>query len=108
MGVPFFGWAANKLFGTRNQRQVNRYLEKVGQVNSREDDARRLTDAELRAKTTEFRERIAAGERGYDIIPEIFAVAREAMDRAVGIRNIFNPEHGFDPSRLPDDARALY
>ena len=108
MGVPFFGWAAKKLFGTRNQRQVNRYLEKVGQVNSREDDARRLTDAELRAKTTEFRERIAAGERGYDIIPEIFAVAREAMDRAVGIRNIFNPEHGFDPSRLPDDARALY
>lgn len=108
MGVPFFGWAAKKLFGTRNQRQVNRYLEKAGAVNALEDGIRALTDAELRAKTEAFRKRIADGERGYDLIPEIFAVAREAMDRAVGIRNIFNPEHGFDPARLPDDARRLY
>ena len=108
MGVPFFGWAAKKLFGTRNQRQVNRFLGKVDAVNGLETETRALTDAELRAKTDEFRERIKAGESGYDIIPEIFAVAREAMDRAVGIRNIFNPESGFDPDRLPAEARALF
>ena len=108
MGVPFFGWAAKKLFGTRNQRQVSRYLDKASQVNDNEDQARLLTDAELRAKTDEFRGRIEAGEEGYEIIPEIFAVAREAMDRAVGIRNIFNPESGFDPDTLPEDARKLF
>ncbi|MEE2972807.1 MAG: hypothetical protein VX672_06760, partial [Planctomycetota bacterium] len=108
MGVPFFGWAAKKLFGTRNQRQVNRYLDKVSSVNEGEEAIRQLTDAELRAKTDEFRQRIADGERGYDLIPEIFAVAREAMDRAVGIRNVFNPEAGFDPETLPEDARALF
>ncbi len=58
MGVPFFGWAAKKLFGTRNQRQVNRYLDKVSSVNEREDETRLLTDAELKAKTAAFRERI--------------------------------------------------
>ena len=108
MGVPFFGWAAKKLFGTRNQRQVGRFLDKVNSVNEREDAARRLTDAELRAKTIEFRKRIAEGEDGYGLIPEIFAIAREAMDRAVGIRNIFNPESGFDPDTLPEDARRLF
>ena len=109
MGVPFFGWAAKRLFGTRNQRQVTRYLEKVGRVNALEDEMRVLTDTELRAKTGEFRSRIAeGGEVGYDLIPEIFAVAREAMDRAVGIRNIFNPDAGFDPNSLPEDARRLY
>ena len=108
MGVPFFGWAAKKLFGTRNQRQVGRFLDKVNSVNEREDAARRLTDSELRAKTIEFRKRIAEGEDGYGLIPEIFAIAREAMDRAVGIRNIFNPESGFDPDTLPEDARRLF
>jgi preprotein translocase subunit SecA len=109
MGVPFFGWAAKRLFGTRNQRQVTRYLEKVGRVNALEDETRVLTDVELRAKTGEFRNRIIeGGEVGYELIPEIFAVAREAMDRAVGIRNIFNPEAGFDPAMLPEDARKLF
>ncbi|MDP6693882.1 MAG: hypothetical protein QF444_06095, partial [Phycisphaerales bacterium] len=43
-----------------------------------------------------------------DLIPEAFAVAREAMDRSVGIRNIFDPIHEFDPSLLDDNARKLY
>ena len=107
-GVPFFSWAAKKIFGTRNQRQVNRYLDKAAMVNEGEEATRLLTDAELRARTAEFRDRIAEGEAGYDLIPEIFAVAREAMDRAVGIRNIFNPESGFDPDTLPEDARRLF
>ncbi|MBL9148578.1 MAG: preprotein translocase subunit SecA [Phycisphaerae bacterium] len=97
-----------KLFGSRNQRMVKRYLRVVDQVNALDDSMRVLSDPELRAKTDEFRERIKKGEKAYGMIPEVLAVAREAMDRAVGIRNIFNPEHGFDPSRLPPAARALF
>ncbi len=109
MGVPFFGWAARKLFGTRNQRQVSRYLEKVEKVNAFEEEMRSLSDAELRDRTAEFRRRVKEeGAVGYDLIPEAFAVAREAMDRSVGIRNIFNPEAGFDPDTLPTEARTMY
>ena len=67
-----------------------------------------MTDQELRDKTQEFRERIEGGVGKTSLIPDVFAVAREVMDRNVGIRNIFNPEHGFDPSTLPDDARRLF
>ena len=108
MGVPLFGWMAKKLFGTRNERMVKRYLKIVDIVNEFEPAARRLTDPELRAKTTEFRKRIAGGESALAMIPEILASAREAMDRAVGIRSILNPEFGFDPSLLSLDAQALF
>ena len=108
MGVPVFGWAARKLFGTRNQRLVNRYLTKVDQVSALEDQVRTLTDPELRAKTAEFQGRFENGESSESMMAEIFAVAREAMDRAVGIRNIFNPDHGFDPEVLEGEARAAY
>ncbi|NBP52121.1 MAG: hypothetical protein EBU70_13275, partial [Actinobacteria bacterium] len=87
-----------------------------------EPEIRRLADAALRAKTQEFRTRIAGGEKPYAMIPEIFAVAREAMDRGVGIRQIFNPardvdlnrdgvvnaDDRFDPSLLSAEVRALY
>src|SRR4051812_13999597 len=108
MGFPVVGAVAKKIFGTRNERMVKRYLRVVDQVSAREDDARTLTDAQIREKTAEFRKRIEDGERAQDMIPEVFAVAREAMDRAVGIRNIFNPSAGFDPSLLPPTARKLY
>jgi len=108
MGVPVFGPLARKIFGTRNQRMVKRYLRVVAAVNKLEPVMRPLTDAQLREKTAEFRRRIKDGAKAFDLMPEVFAVAREAMDRAVGIRNIFNPESGFDPATLPADARAMY
>ena len=108
MGVPIIGSVMKKVFGTRNERMVKRYLQVVDQVSQLEPQIRMLTDAELRAKTDEFRERVRKGEKARDMIPEIFAVGREAMDRSVGIRNIFNPEAKFDPSALPPDVRALY
>jgi preprotein translocase subunit SecA len=108
MAVPVFGWIAKKILGTRNQRMVKRYLGKVDQINAFEPEITVLTDPELKARSTVFRERLAAGELADDLMAEIFAVAREAMDRAVGIRNIFDPDHGFDPSLLPADAQALY
>ncbi len=112
MGVPVFSKLAKIVFGTRNQRMVNRYLRIVRQVNDREPSVRGLTDAELRQRTAEFRARVQGGERVAAMIPEVFAVAREAMDRGVGIRNIFNPdlpaEQRFDPATLPAEARRLY
>ncbi|MEY4842521.1 MAG: protein translocase subunit SecA, partial [Planctomycetota bacterium] len=108
MGVPVFGPIARALFGTRNQRMVKRYLRIVAEVNRLEPTMRPLSDAQLREKTAEFRRRFKAGEKTMALMPEVFAVAREAMDRAVGLRNMFNPASGFDPSRLNPDVRALY
>src|SRR5688572_27308963 len=99
MGFPVIGAIGKKVFGTRNDRMVKRLLRIVEQVSSREEETRKLTDPQIRAKTDEFRERIKNGERATDMIPDVFAVAREAMDRNVGIRNIFNPNESFDPSR---------
>jgi preprotein translocase subunit SecA len=108
MGIPVVSTVARKIFGTRNDRLVKRYLGIVDSVSSHESEVRVLDDAALRAKTEEFKKRYEAGEKTLDLQPEAFAVAREAMDRAVGIRTIFSPDAGFDPSVLPADARSLY
>jgi preprotein translocase subunit SecA len=108
MGVPVISTVGRKIFGSRNDRMVKRYLKLVEQVSQREAETRQLTDAQLYAKTAEFRARVTDGENATDLIPEVFAIARESMDRAVGIRNIFNPIHEFDPSLLSDDARKLF
>ena len=108
MGVPIFGTLARKVFGTRNQRMVNRYLRVVSAVNKLEPSIRVLTDAQLLARTTEFRKRISGGEQPIALMPDMLATAREAMDRAVGIRNIFNPATRFDPSCLPANVQKLF
>ena len=108
MGVPIFGALARKVFGTRNQRMVNRYLRVVSAVNKLEPSIRVLTDAQLLARTAEFRTRISGGEQPIALMPDMLATAREAMDRAVGIRNIFNPATRFDPSCLPADVQKLF
>ncbi|MHC4989597.1 MAG: preprotein translocase subunit SecA [Planctomycetota bacterium] len=102
------GTIAKKVFGTRNERLVKRYLRIVDQVSAREPEVRNLTDQQLRDKTREFQQRVEGGERAVDMIPEVFAVAREAMDRNVGIRNIFNPAEEFDPDLLEGEARHAY
>ena len=63
MGVPIFGALARKVFGTRNQRMVNRYLRVVSAVNKLEPSIRALSDAQLLARTAEFRQRISGGEQ---------------------------------------------
>ena len=108
MGVPVIGTLGRKIFGSRNDRLVKRYMRLVDQVSSKEAETRVLSDAELKAQTAEFRKRIEEGEKAADLIPEVFAIAREAMDRSVGIRNIFNPIHEFDPTQLNTEARQLY
>ena len=100
--------AFTKVFGSRNDRLIKAYKNRVEQINALEPEVCGLTDAQLRAKTDEFRQRIAGGEKAQAVMPEALATAREVMDRAVGIRNIFNPAHAFDPTLLPDHLRGLY
>ena len=108
--IPIVGPIINKVFGTRNERVVRRYLQRVDEINALEPQARKLTDEQLRAKTDQFRQRLKAGEDPVKVLPEAFAVAREAMDRNIGIRNIFNPRFAerFPADKLSPQARALY
>ena len=76
-----------KIFGSRNQRLLKRYFQAVRAINGLEDAMTRLTDAELRAKTELFKKRFGDGESLDQLLPEAFAVAREAGRRALGMRH---------------------
>ena len=81
------GNLARKIFGSRNDRQVKRMFKTVAQINALEDGLARLSDAELRAKTDEFRARLTNGTTLDDLLPEAFAVVREAGKRVLGMRH---------------------
>jgi preprotein translocase subunit SecA len=98
----FFDKALTKVFGTANERMIKRLMPVVATINALEEDTKQLTDEQLRAKTVEFRERIAARLEGItdadakktaeraaldEILPEAFAVVREAGWRAVQMRH---------------------
>jgi preprotein translocase subunit SecA len=76
-----------KVFGSRNERLVKRMGKRVGQINLLEPDIEKLSDAELKSKTTELRERLAAGATLEELLPEAFAVVREAGRRALEMRH---------------------
>ena len=76
-----------KLFGSKNEREVKRMLKTVKAVNALEEQMLALSDEQLRAKTAEFRERLAKGETLDQLLPEAFAVAREAGKRVMGMRH---------------------
>jgi preprotein translocase subunit SecA len=76
-----------KLFGSRNQRLLREYGRYVDQANGFEPRVKALSDAELRAQTERFRERLAAGEDLDALLPEAFATVREAASRAIGQRH---------------------
>ena len=67
-----------KIIGTKNEREIKRISSVVEQINALEPAITSLTDTDLRAKTDEFRSRIADGETLDDLLPEAFAVCREA------------------------------
>ena len=75
-----------KVFGTRSQREVKSLTATVDKIESLEEEYRALSDHDLRAKTDEFKSRLASGETLDDILPEAFAVCREAADRVLGMR----------------------
>jgi len=77
----------NKIFGTSNSRKLKKLKRKVAAINALEASLEALSDAELQAKTTEFRERFEAGETLDDLLVEAFAVVREASKRTMHRRH---------------------
>ena len=97
------GNALTKVFGTSNEREVKRLLPRVEAINRLEPAIQQLSDEQLRAKTDEFRARIAAALEGIsdadervaaekevlnEILPEAFAVVREAGRRVLQMRHL--------------------
>src|SRR3990167_4379585 len=76
-----------KIFGSRNERLVKQYAQTVRGINALEPAMQALTDAQLRAKTEEFRQRYQNGESLEALLPEAFAVVREGGRRALGMRH---------------------
>ncbi|MEG1041183.1 MAG: preprotein translocase subunit SecA, partial [Pseudomonas sp.] len=76
-----------KLFGSKNEREVKRLLKAVQSVNAFEEKMVALSDEQLRGKTAEFKERLAKGETLDQLLPEAFAVTREAGKRVMGMRH---------------------
>ncbi|KUJ92303.1 MAG: preprotein translocase subunit SecA, partial [Pseudomonas sp. 63_8] len=76
-----------KLFGSKNEREVKRMLKTVQAVNALEEQMIALSDEQLRGKTEEFKGRLAQGETLDKLLPEAFAVAREAGKRVMGMRH---------------------
>ncbi|MDT0137362.1 preprotein translocase subunit SecA [Acidovorax sp. PRC11] len=76
-----------KLFGSRNDRLLKQYRKTVARINAMEPDYEKLSDDALRAKTVEFQGRVAQGESLDDLLPEAFAVVREASKRVMKMRH---------------------
>jgi preprotein translocase subunit SecA len=75
-----------RIFGSRNQRLLKQYEKTVNRINALEEDLQALSDDQLAGKTAEFKQRVADGETLDQVLPEAFAVAREASLRALGMR----------------------
>ncbi len=76
-----------KIVGTKNERELKRLRPIVARINELEPEVQKLSNRELRAKTDEFKERLSRGETLDDLLPEAFAVVREASRRVLGMRH---------------------
>ncbi len=76
-----------KVFGSRNDRLLKSYSQKVRSINALEPQLQQLSDADLRARTDAFRQRLASGETLDQILPEAFATVREASRRVLNMRH---------------------
>ncbi|MCH8312028.1 MAG: preprotein translocase subunit SecA [Nitrospinae bacterium] len=76
-----------KIVGTKNDRVLKRIQPQVDRINDWESQIQKLTDAQLRDKSAEFKKRFKEGESLDDILPEVFAVVREASQRTLGMRH---------------------
>ncbi|MEJ5228149.1 preprotein translocase subunit SecA [Thermodesulfovibrio sp.] len=76
-----------KIFGTKNERELKRYFKIVDEINALEDEISKLSNEQLRAKTEEFRDRLVKGQTLEEILNEAFAVVREAAKRTLGMRH---------------------
>ena len=76
-----------KVIGTQNERELKRIRPLIAEVNAKEEQTKALSDEALRLKTTDFRQRFAKGETLEDLLPEAFAVVREAGRRTLNMRH---------------------
>jgi preprotein translocase subunit SecA len=81
------GWALKKLLGTSHEREIKRLRPRVDAINALEPTISKLTDAEIKAKTAEFKQKLENGATLDDIMNEAFAVCREAGKRALKMRH---------------------
>src|SRR5690554_1369251 len=86
-GHPMLNRLLTSVFGSRNERIVGQYTKVVAKVNALEPQMQALSDAELQGKTAEFKQRVANGESLDKLLPEAFAVCREASVRVLGMRH---------------------
>ena len=77
----------NALFGSKSEREIKRIMKYVEGIEALDESMQKLTDEELRAKTQEFKDRLAAGETLDDLLVEAFAVVREAAVRSIGMKH---------------------
>ena len=77
----------NKFFGSSNSRKLRKMQKAVAGINSLENQMQGLSDEELKAKTVDFRQRLAGGDSADSLLPEVFAVVREASKRTLGLRH---------------------
>src|SRR5262245_15353582 len=81
------GAVARKFFGSANERRIRSYQPRVNAINALEKDLEKLTDEELRARTTAFKKEVAEGKSLDDILVPAFATVREGAKRAIGQRH---------------------
>ncbi len=99
-------WILNKIIGTKYQRDIKRIKPLVAAINAQDEAYRSLSESALRAKTDEFRERIAGGAKLDDIMVEAFAAAKNACQRLVGTK--FNVcEHEVVWDMVPFDVQLI-
>jgi preprotein translocase subunit SecA len=79
-----FNWILKKIIGSRNKRAIKKLMPLVTRINELEEQLQKLSDAEVQAKTDEFRQRLAAGETLDDLMVEAFAVVKNACRRMCG------------------------
>ncbi|MGO9315192.1 MAG: preprotein translocase subunit SecA, partial [Syntrophobacteraceae bacterium] len=80
------GGVLKKIFGSQNERNLKKIAPIVDEINGFEPEIRKLSDAQLRGKTAEFKQRLENGEELDDLLPEAFAVVREASARILWMR----------------------
>ncbi len=76
----------DKVIGTHSEREVKRVIPIVDKIEALEPEMEKLSDDELKAKTDEFKKRLSEGATLDDILPEAYAVVREASKRTIGLR----------------------
>jgi preprotein translocase subunit SecA len=108
MVTSFLNRSMTKIFGSRNDRLIKTYRKRVEQINALEPEMRKLTDAQMKERTAQLRQRLENDESELAVLPEAFALMRESMDRQIGLRSALNPETKFDPSALSAEGQAHY